>query len=80
MFKFVSEEIGFYSSIPLFSGLAGPQGEPGVAGKQLFQYFFPFVCTVDTRDLFFNQRWHSHIQFFVSGYMETLNLFFVVRQ
>ena len=38
MFKFVSEEIVFYSSIPHFSGLAGPQGEPGVAGKQLFQF------------------------------------------
>lgn len=39
MLKCINEEIAFYSSVSLISGPAGPQGEPGVAGKQ-FQFSF----------------------------------------
>ena len=45
MLKDMNEKITFCSSVSPISGPAGPQGEPGVAGKQ-FQ-FNPFVCAVD---------------------------------
>lgn len=45
MLKDMNEKITFHSSVSPISGPAGPQGEPGVAGKQ-FQ-FNPFVCAVD---------------------------------